>query len=249
MDNNLNKGETRMKVIIVTAAFGLFMADHNAIADSSTNSAKDEIVEAITNICDKPSNAGKYWDVAVSGAGEAAIKLKLAKAGLTGETKFSKKEWTNIQNTIENSANYRDCAKELTPQFLAHFKPLAPSQPSEGSKGKKRILAGLSWTTVENGIEMTLKECRRKSTNLNCVFTMQAIDKDSRIAVYNGTYIYDQGGNKFEIVNTKIANQGSKAELIRKVDTPMELRFGNLYDSSTLVSKVSIRTQVNGHNR
>lgn len=136
----------------------------------------NSITENLMKVCDKPENAGSYWDINVKGDGEAAVKLKLAKLGLTGEAEFSKGEWEGIQRTVEDNKDYRDCVKSLTPIFISKFIPLI--QKPESKPKKMRVLGGVKWQESGQGVKVTLIDCSRQSTSVTCEFIATATDSE-----------------------------------------------------------------------
>lgn len=215
----------------------------------------DLITDNIVKVCDKPENAGSYWDIKVKGGGEAAIKLKLAKLGLTGEAEFSKGEWDGVQKTVEDSKSYRECVRALSPMFLEKFLPLI-SQEKKSVK-KKRSLGGVKWQEFGMGVNLTLDRCIKKASAVSCEFTANAIDDDVLLYIFGSSAIYDQRGNKYmsqyaAIANSRSSLKNSRAsmsgDLVRTVDTPVVVRFNDVDDSAESVSKVMMNTSINNTN-
>jgi len=89
----------------------------------SKDDEMNSLVENIKKICQSPSERDSYWNVSLKGDGKARIKFIGA---VSGEADFSKGEWSGIQRVLkahqkDDSKNYRECAKELTPLFIDKF--------------------------------------------------------------------------------------------------------------------------------
>ncbi len=222
---------------------------------ASTEASNIELItENIMKVCDKPENAGSYWDIKVKGDGEADIKLKLANIGLTGEVGFSKTEWDGIQKTVEDNKNYRDCVKILSPIFIDKFNSLITNKETKKTP-KRKTLGGIKWQEFGAGIKITMSSCYRRSSSIICEFIAKSTESDSSLSIYESSAIYDQEGNKYipsqvSIANfTKIFNNKYKVErldgeLVKDVETKVTAKFTNVIDSSVLVSKAMLKSHV-----
>ena len=152
------------------------------------------------------------WDIRVKGGGEAAIKLKLAEIGVTGEANFSKGEWEGIRSTVEDTKNYRDCVKSLSPIFIDKFSVLIPQKQDE--KSQPRILGGVKWQEFGLGLDMTLNACTGQGSTVTCDFSVKANDSDAILKIYGGSAIYDQSGKKYTSSYVAIANFKSELKSI-----------------------------------
>nr|VFK28114.1 MAG: hypothetical protein BECKMB1821G_GA0114241_103313 [Candidatus Kentron sp. MB]VFK32921.1 MAG: hypothetical protein BECKMB1821I_GA0114274_103812 [Candidatus Kentron sp. MB] len=205
------------------------------------------ITNSITKVCDKPENAGSYWDIRVKSDGDAAIKFKSVDLDAVGEVDFSKVEWDGIRKTIEDSKDYRACARELTPLFIERFKPVIEEQKTK--KSSKRTLGGVKLQQFGAGVSVTLDACEKKAGAVTCHFTTRAGDADAEFIIYDGSAMYDQAGHKFNSNYASIANfhgaLGSiTGELIKGLDTKVSIRFGNVRPEAVAVSKVMIISKV-----
>lgn len=223
----------------------------------SSATAEENIIEIITNnivkVCNKPDEAGSYWDIRVKGGGEAAIKLKLAKLGITGEAEFSKGEWDGIKSTVEDSKNYRDCVKSLSPTFIEKFTPLI--QTKQNTKPQPKILGGIKWQEFGLGLDMTLNSCKKQGSTVTCKFSVKANDTDVTFYIYGSSAIYDQNGNKYDsnyvsVANFKAALKNSRAavtsELVRGVDSNITIRFTDVHEDALTISKAMIVAHATG---
>ena len=243
---------TVLKVTLVTQ-----LIFHSLLVFGTQEDNINLITENIMKVCDKPENAGSYWDVQVKGDGEAAIKLKLAKLGVTGEAAFSKGEWEGIQRTVEDNKDYRDCVKSLSPLFLEKFIPVI--QTPEVTYSEKRILGGVKWQEFGQGVKVTLQSCSRQSNSVICEFNANAVDDDVAMHIYGSSAIYDQNGNKYIANYASISNFKSsfkrstsrlEGELIKGVDTKIKIRFSSVDSNAIiLVSKAMLNSYIKGNSQ
>jgi len=120
-----------MKKLVILGTifvFFVFVLNNMVYAEDSNSLLMDRITQNIINVCQAPTTSGKYWKVNVKGSGDAKIKLKIADVGTSGEATFTKKEWEGVQQVLQEqqakeNADYRDCAKKITPLFLEKFVP------------------------------------------------------------------------------------------------------------------------------
>lgn len=111
----------KSSLLIIVALYAL---PNTTIAGSKT--LMTEIKDNVKDVCQAPSNKGKYWDVTVKGSGEAKVKLKLVSdANLSGGAVFKRGEWEGVQQGLQaaENADYRSCVKKLTPIFIDKFVP------------------------------------------------------------------------------------------------------------------------------
>ncbi len=212
------------------------------------------ITDNLIKVCDKPENAGSYWDINVKGDGEASVKLKLAKLGLTGEAEFSKGEWEGIQRTVEDNKNYRDCVKTLTPVFLSKFIPLI--QKPESKPEKMRVLGGVKWQESGQGVQVTLTGCSKQSSSVTCQFIATSLNSDVSMNLYSSSAIYDQNGNKYTVNSIAMANfkktfklgpsygETLDGELIKGVDTKISVNFNEIDSGAVMVSKAMLNSTI-----
>lgn len=231
-----------------------FLVVSVAVLSSSVfanESTMKNITDNIMKVCDKPEDAGKYWDMKVKGNGAAELKLKLAEFGVTGGAEFTKGEWQGVRSTVENNKNYRDCVKQLTPIFLEKFTPVI--DVVKEPQPKPRILGGVKWLEFGLGLEMTLDSCRRQASSVSCVFIVNAKDNDSQLYVYGSSAIYGGNGNKYNsnfvsIANFKSVLKNHRAhligELIKHVDTKVTIRFPDVSQDAKIISKAMVKTHV-----
>ncbi|MBL1274472.1 MAG: hypothetical protein COB30_000125 [Ectothiorhodospiraceae bacterium] len=221
---------------------------------SSVLYANDEsnislITDNIMKVCDKPENAGSYWDINVRADGEADIKLKIADLGVTGEVVFSKSEWEGIQRTVEDNIDYRTCVKELSPLFVKRFAPIIKSEESKKTS-TRRVLGGVRWQELGAGLKVTLSSCYRQSSSVICEFIANSMESDSSVELNEGSAIYDQSGNKYVSSQLSIANfkssfkrsylENMQGELVKGVDTMIQAKFSNVTEESIMVSKAML---------
>nr|VFK09398.1 MAG: hypothetical protein BECKLPF1236B_GA0070989_100828 [Candidatus Kentron sp. LPFa] len=214
------------------------------------NNNIDVITDSIIKVCDKPEKAGSYWDIRVKSDGDAAIKLKSEDLNIAGEVDFSKMEWDGIRRTIEDSKDYRACAKELTPLFIERFKPVIEEQKTK--EPSKRTLGGVKWQQFGAGISVTLDACEKKAGAVTCYFTTRVEDADAEFIIRKESAMYDQAGYKFHSNYASIANFDGElgrndwitGELIKGLDTKVLIRFGNVRPETVAVSKVMIKSEV-----
>ena len=240
-----------MKIVsVVVTMISLFLCASNVFANEGL---MKRITENIVRVCDKPEDAGKYWDMKVKGNGEAEIKLILGEIGLTGGAEFSKGEWQGIRTTIENNRDYRDCVKQLTPIFLEKF--ISVTTNKTNSESRPRILGGVRWLEYGLGLEMTLDSCVKKSSSVSCVFYANANDYDLELYVYGSSAIYNQDGHKFNSNFVSIANFSSAlkkasskliGELVKKVKTKVTIRFPDVGEDSRSISKATVKAYIKG---
>ncbi|VAX01002.1 hypothetical protein MNBD_GAMMA20-1539 [hydrothermal vent metagenome] len=233
----------RLKILFVTI-FSLSVLPAFAANDTE---ALSQIAENLKQVCDKPENAGNYWDIRAKGNGGAEIKLKLADIGMTGEATFSKAEWHDIQKTVEDNNDYRNCVKALSPIFIEKFSGLV-SEKFTVKKPKKRTLGGIKWQESGGGLKVTLSSCHRQFSSVICEFSADPTDSDLSIDLSENSAIYDQSGNKFvpseiTVANLKTAfrdhyfNETVHAELVRGIDITVKLKFNNVSKEFTTISK------------
>jgi hypothetical protein len=110
--------------LLVVSAWALATICNAADREQTEISVKD----VVKDLCLSPSERGKYWEVQVQGEGNSTINIVkiLGKAGVAGELKFNKREWQGVQQVLREqqaaeNADYRQCAKQLTPLFLQKF--------------------------------------------------------------------------------------------------------------------------------
>nr|VFJ91346.1 MAG: hypothetical protein BECKLFY1418A_GA0070994_101526 [Candidatus Kentron sp. LFY] len=143
-------------LLLVFAPFAMVNSDGNINSEEKGIKA---ITKSITDICDKPDNAGNYWEAKVKGDVTGVKLLKLVDVGFEGEVDFSKGEWNGIQRTIEDTNDYRACARELAPLFIEKFKPIMEQQKQQ--KPPDRILGGIKYQRFGMGIDMTVEFCEK----------------------------------------------------------------------------------------
>lgn len=236
----------RLNILYVTV-FSLF-----ALPVFAANNAEalSQITDNIMKVCDKPENAGNYWDIRVKGNGEAEIKLKLAGIGVTGEAAFSKAEWDDIQKTVEDNKDYRDCVKALSPIFIKKFSSLISEKVTDEAP-KRRILGGIKWQELGGGLKVTLSSCHRQPGSVICKFVVNSMESDSSIDLSENSAIYDQSGNKYvpskmTVDNLQTAfrdiyfNETVHAELVKGIDTTVKLTFNSVGKESTMISKAKL---------
>jgi len=219
----------------------------------------DLVTENLTWLCDKPSLAGSRWDIKVTGDGDAGLRIKaLPKIGVGGEVEFKREEWDGIKNTVENSANYRDCVRDLLPVFLERFVPVVEaSKNAHENQNVNKTLGGVQYVDYKGGVELTLEKCNQRSDTLTCSFKATSDDSDSTINIYGTSAIFDEVGNKTfasyaEIANfqTKLkpgnaySNNSLTADLVHGVTTPAKIRFQGVSAEVKSVSKVTLVTQI-----
>lgn len=213
------------------------------------------ITDNIMKVCDKPENAGSYWDINVKGDGNADIKLRLGNVGLTTEVGFSKVEWDGIRRTVEDNIDYRSCVKALSPVFIEKFSPLVNVKKSEtNSTAQRRVLGGIKWQEIGRGVKITLSSCYRRSASIFCEFIANSMDSDSDIRLYESSAIYDQNGNKYAPSKISVANfvsdfryskiENVNGELVLGVDTKIVATFNGVDEESMLVSKAMLVSKV-----
>ena len=103
----------------------------------SNNLFAANVVESVQAVCLSPSQQGKYWKVDAGGKAEANGLVRLIGVAINGEASFSKGEWEGVQQVLAeqrsaDNANYRDCAKTLTPLFMKKFTATKPVKPNKG---------------------------------------------------------------------------------------------------------------------
>lgn len=141
--------------VIVVFIAGLSYASESSLMEQATLNVKE--------VCQAPSDSGKYWDVKLEGGGDAKVKLKLADMGVSGQAEFSKGEWQGVQRVLQeqqayDSANYRECVKKLTPLFLEKFVPIPEksqsdvTSPSEPAKAYSSRSASKAKAVFENDV-------------------------------------------------------------------------------------------------
>lgn len=113
-------------------------------AEATDTDAKEQIKQTVKDICLSPTDKGKYWDVDLSGKGDATIKFKNMKPGISGEARLRKGEWEGVQQVLKehqaaDNDSYRKCVMKLTPIFLDKLFPTAvtPQKTVPGKKVKK----------------------------------------------------------------------------------------------------------------
>lgn len=241
---------------IVSIFFVVISIVYVAAAESSPEeNSINLITDNIMKVCDKPENAGSYWDINVKGDGNANIKLRLANVGLTTEVGFSKVEWDGIRRTVEDNIDYRSCVKALSPVFIEKFSSLVKLKKTETSSiSKRRVLGGIKWQEIGGGVKITLSSCYRRSSSIFCEFIANSMDYDSDIRLYETSAIYDQNGNKYTPSKISVANfvsdfkyakvENVNGELIRGVDTKIVVTFNGVHEESMLVSKAMLVSKV-----
>ncbi len=236
----------RLKILSATI---FFLSVPPAFAANDTK-AVSQITDNLEQVCDKPENAGNYWDIKVKGNGSAEIRLKLADIGMTGEATFSKAEWLDVQKTVEDSHDYRRCVKALSPLFIEKFSALV-AEKFTVRKPKKRTLGGIKWQESGGGLKVTLSSCHRQSSAIICEFSASATESDLSIDLSENSAIYDQSGNKFvpseiTVANLKTAfrdhyfNETVHAELARGMDITVKLKFNDVSKEFTMISKAML---------
>ena len=152
------------------------------------------VSDSVLEICRGGSHVGKDSSIEIKGKGDAKIVVfkKLADIGLSGEAKFSKKEWNGIKPLLPESVNstaYLKCVTDLTPIFLNKFATsgptpdpkisffrAVPSQIKEGSSTTlKWSVVDASSVTLDQGIgNVPLIGSRRVSPRNTTVYTLTA---------------------------------------------------------------------------
>lgn len=110
----------------------LILLTHASTTNAGNKASMKEIKDNIKDVCQAPSNRGKFWEVSVKGNGEANVKLKLlsgVNTKLAGEASFKRGEWEGVLQSLQAAENsdYRGCVKKLTPLFLEKFVPKTSS--------------------------------------------------------------------------------------------------------------------------
>lgn len=179
------------------------------LAPSLVSSQDDRIklMEAVSrnvkDVCQSPSEKGRYWDIDIEGGGEARVRLKLANLGVSGQAEFTKGEWEGVQQVLkeqqaEENKNYRECAQKLTPLFIeklvpSRFEPesVAPRQQRLSNKVKARIVS----RSDSNKVTIRLGSCNSTLTRtVDAGLTVTVIRHQSPDC--NGFFrIADDGGN------------------------------------------------------
>jgi hypothetical protein len=95
-----------------------------AIADADP-AVLAAVTKDVKEVCTQPATQGEHWSINGGVKGDAGIQLKLLKlASITGDLKFTKEEWSGIQQVLAkdqagDNDSYRKCVQALVPQFLA----------------------------------------------------------------------------------------------------------------------------------
>lgn len=122
----MNRYVSQLLIVIILLTTAL-----SHLANAEKSSLSDKITQNIKDVCLKPSDKGKYWDIGLKAGGETNVKLKfLGKASAAAS--FNQGQWEGVQKVLQNqqahdNASYRDCVKKLTPLFLNKFVPSKPS--------------------------------------------------------------------------------------------------------------------------
>ncbi len=200
----------------------------------------DSVAKNIQAVCDKPENAGSHWDISVMADGGAKLGFKIGAGGkVDGKVTLNKSEWSNVIKTVEDSKDYRECAKKLMPIVL---KSLPQTQEAE-KKTKKRVLGGISWQRYVDGVNIKLKSCVRKGETVECQLQLRAEDKDIHFGLFSYSVIFDQRGHSFETSQTGIADKlgrNTSKLLIKGIDTNAFIRFSGVTPNSKLISMMRL---------
>lgn len=143
--------------------FSVIVVFITGLSYASESSLMEQVTLNVKEVCQAPSDSGKYWDVKLEGGGDAKVKLKLADMGVSGQAEFSKGEWQGVQRVLQeqqayDSANYRECVKKLTPLFLEKFVPIPGksqsdvTSPSEPTKAYSSPSASKAKAVFENDV-------------------------------------------------------------------------------------------------
>lgn len=115
-----------MKIVTVMSSLFLFLL-LAVIASGQESTFTKQVVDSVRSVCQAPGEQGKYWEVEATGKGDVNLRVlkTLPGVGVEGKVRFSKGEWEGVQRVLRehqarDNADYRDCAKTLTPLFLKH---------------------------------------------------------------------------------------------------------------------------------
>lgn len=116
-----------------------FAAPSNAVADKIKE--MESIKKNVMELCQAPSDKGKFMDVKVSGGGEASVKLLkiLGNTKLSTKATFDKGEWEGVQRVLQSqqafdNETYRRCVEKLTPLFVKKFVKASPQNEKTVNK-------------------------------------------------------------------------------------------------------------------
>lgn len=108
--------------------FMFLLSSYEILIPAQEDNFTKQVVDSVRNVCHAPGEQGKYWEVEATGKGDVNLKLlkKLPGAGVEGKVRFSKGEWEGVQRVLKeqqasDNADYRQCARALTPLFMKHI--------------------------------------------------------------------------------------------------------------------------------
>ncbi len=234
-----------MKIVAFTFVFAAWSFGSCAFAAETSQT----ISKSVSDVCKRPSEAGKYWDIKLKGDGSAKIGLLFKGFKAAGDVEFSKGEWEGVKSSVEDTADYRECVELILPVFVDKFTPAVEQATAVDRKNASRDLGGLKWVDFVSGIELVLDSCIIKADTVSCDMNATAIDQDLDIEIYGTSSVYDQNGNKMSISYARVASFNDdmasstselSAELVQGVKTPMTARFDNAAKDAATISKASI---------
>jgi hypothetical protein len=211
-------------------AFTLFNAFQSQLAIAESFNLSDKIIQNIKDVCLKPSDKGKYWDIGLKAGGETNLKLKfLGKA--SAEASFNKGEWDGIQKVLPSqqaadNASYRDCVNKLTPLFLNKFVPNNSSAKITKSRNKKKEqrLNNKQHLTKQNEQNIILRPDQERLLELLYKYQKQFSASKLVISRTDGTLYFDNDPKRGSDVNLI-------KELYGKVDASDVKHFEVLMES------------------
>lgn len=247
-----------MRIAIYVVAVGIILFSHRGQAEDLTElQIRQEVLLSLEQVCQKPKDAGKYWDIKESGAGSAKIGIKkLLGLGVEGEIELNQKEWEGIKSSVEDFTDYRKCVQNMTPYMLPKIESLKPQNKS--NEQPTRTLGGVKWERTISDVSMTLNKCSRLSNTVACDLTLLSEKRDTEFSLEGRTYLFDQHGQRSRISRAKIANfekslsknymSSLKADLIQGIPTAVRLEFDGVSTDAEYVSKLLCKVRISRHN-
>lgn len=157
----------RMRIIVATM---LISAPFHADAQDNVDQIR-VVVQSIRQVCEAPSEPGKFWKVSTSGEAGGKVRVKLiGVVNAKGTVDFSKGEWEGVQRVLQEqqaqeNARYRDCAEKLTPMFLEKVAVPQPEQQPPPPKCESVVdIRSLGW---RSGHKTKFCQARNYDGNFN----------------------------------------------------------------------------------
>ena len=185
----------------------------------------DKIVENVRKVCEAPSERGKYWKVEGAGQGKAKINIKLlGEVGGTGTVTLTQGEWEGVQQVLQEkqaneNADYRDCAKTITPLFLKNFATKKPQLPQSGADKK-----ATGSRKIDNSTASISQQARDNNTQIGNNYGNVVINPEKDVMPKEPTISMVQAQQNILLVHVYNPPSGDAVIIVNDKDISAQLK-------------------------